>query len=118
VTVEHRPHPFEILVDHRDQLTVMRVLGEVDAATAPRMGEALNRLLVRRSNVVLDLHEVEFMDLHGLAVLMRASRKVRVDGGRFQIVRPAACVKRLVSLVHAESELPIIPDGYGPLDAA
>ena len=115
---DDRPHPFEILVDHRDQVTVVRVQGEVDAATAPRMGEAVNRLLARRSSVVLDLRDVDFMDLHGLAVLMRATRKARSDGGSFRIARPAACVRRLVELVHAERSLVIIPDGGGPLDAA
>lgn len=115
---DDRPHPFEIQVDHRGRLTVVRVQGEVDAATAPRMGEALNRLLARKRHLVLDLQDVDFMDLHGLAVLMRATRRARSDGGTFRIARPADCVRRLVQLVHAESELPIIPDGGGPLDAA
>ena len=47
----------------------------MDAATAPRMGEAVNRQLKRRRRVVLDLHDVDFMDLHGLAVLLRATRR-------------------------------------------
>ena len=118
MTVEHRPHPFEIQVDHRDRLTVVRVQGEVDAATAPRMGEAVSRLQASKRDLVLDLQDVDFMDLHGLAVLMRATRKARSDGGTFRIARPADCVRRLVQLVHAERELPIIPDGSGPLDAA
>jgi anti-anti-sigma factor len=116
--LDDRPHPFEIQVDHRGRLVVMRVQGEVDAATAPRMGEAVNRLLARKGDLVLDLHDVDFMDLHGLAVLMRATRRARADGGSFRIARPADCVRRLVQLVHAESELRIIPDGTGPLDAA
>ncbi len=96
----------------------MRVQGEVDAVTAPRMGEAVNRQLQRRRRVVLDLQDVDFMDLHGLAVLMRATRKARADGGSFALARPAACVWRLVELVHAERDLRILPDGTDPLHAA
>ena len=96
----------------------MRVQGEVDAATAPRMGETINRLLARRERVVLDLQRVDFMDLHGLAVMIRATRRARGAGGSFAISRPAACVRRLVSLVHAEDELRILPDGSDPLTAA
>ena len=92
--------------------------GEVDAATAPRMGETVNRLLGMNNRVVLDLRHVDFMDLHGLAVLMRATRRARADGGSFAIARPAPCVRRLVQLVHAERDLRILPDGSDPLDAA
>ena len=40
-----RPHPFEVSVDDLDRVKVVRVQGEVDAATAPRVGETVNRLL-------------------------------------------------------------------------
>ena len=96
----------------------MRVQGEVDAATAPRVGETVNALLASEQRVVLDLHHVDFMDLHGLAVLMRATRRARADGGSFAIARPAPCVRRLVELVHAEGEVRILPDGTDPLHAA
>ena len=96
----------------------MRVQGEVDAATAPRMGEAVNELLGSGRRVVLDLQRVDFMDLHGLAVVIRATRRARSDGGSFAIARPAPCVRRLVELVHAEAEVPILPDGTDPLHAA
>jgi anti-sigma B factor antagonist len=96
----------------------VRVQGEVDALTAPQMGQAVDALLAQKRRVVLDLQDVDFMDLHGLAVLMRASRRARSDGGSFAIARPAHCVKRLVELVRAENALRILPDGSDPLDAA
>ena len=89
---------------------VVRVQGEVDTATAPRMGQTMDAQLARRRRVVLDLSEVEFMDLHGLAVLMRASRRTRVDGGSFAVERPAPCVIRLFELVRLDGEIRIIPD--------
>jgi anti-sigma B factor antagonist len=99
-------------------VTVVRVKGEVDAATAPQMGETVNRLLERSQRVVLDLRHVDFMDLHGLGVMIRATRRARADGGSFAIARPAPCVRRLVALVHAENELRILPDGSDPRSAA
>ena len=105
-------------VDDLGRVKVVRVQGEVDAATAPRMGETIFRLLGMRERVVLDLRHVDFMDLHGLGVIMRATRRARSDGGSFAIARPAPCVQRLVKLVHAENELRILPDGRDPLDAA
>jgi anti-sigma B factor antagonist len=113
-----RPHPFDVSVDDLGRVMVVRVQGEVDAATAPRMGETVNRLLGRRRRVVLDLQNVDFMDLHGLAVMIRATRRARADGGSFAVARPAPCVRRLVELVHAEGEVRILDDGSDPLDAA
>jgi anti-anti-sigma factor len=113
-----RPHPFDVTIDDLGRVTVVRVQGEVDAATAPRMGEAVNRLLDRGQRVVLELRNVDFMDLHGLAVIIRATRKARSEGASFAISRPAPCVQRLVELVHAEAEVQILPDGTDPLHAA
>jgi anti-anti-sigma factor len=107
-----------VSVDDLGRVFVVRVQGEVDAATAPRMGETVNRLLARRKRVVLDLRDVDFMDLHGLAVMIRATRRARTDGASFSVARPAPCVRRLVSLVHAEGEVRILPDGTDPLQAA
>ena len=95
-------------------MVVVRVQGEVDAATAPRMAEVLDVQLASERWVVLDLSSVDFMDLHGLAVLMRASRR----RAHFSVARPAPCVLRLLELIHADGEVPILPDGTDPLDAA
>jgi anti-anti-sigma factor len=99
-------------------VVVVRVQGEVDAATAPRMGQAIDAPLARRRRIVLDLSEVEFMDLHGLAVLMRASRRTRVEGGSFALERPAPCVIRLLELVRVDGEIRILPEAAGPPEAA
>jgi anti-anti-sigma factor len=107
-----------VSVDDLGRVVVVRVQGEVDAATAPRMGETVSRMLGRRKRVVLDLQNVDFMDLHGLAVMIRATRRARTDGGTFAVSRPAPCVRRLMELVHAEGEVHILPDGTDPLHAA
>jgi len=82
------------------------------------MGEAVNRLLDAGEPVVLELRHVDFMDLHGLAWMIRATRRARAEGGSFAVARPAPCVRRLVELVHAENEVRVLPDGTDPLHAA
>jgi anti-anti-sigma factor len=109
------PQPFQVSLEDHGRVVVVRVQGEVDTATAPRMGEVVDAQLERERRVVLDLSGVEFMDLHGLAVLMRAARR---DRTRFSVFRPAPCVTRLLELIHADGEVPILPDGTDPLEAA
>ena len=82
------------------------------------MGKAIEAQMERKRRVVLDVSKVEFMDLHGLAVLMRATRRARQEGGTFALERPSPCVKRLLELVHAEKDIEILPDDSDPLAAA
>ena len=112
------PKSFQVSLDDRGSVVVIRVRGEVDTATAPQMGQAIDAQLARRRRVVLDLSEVEFMDLHGLAVLMRASRRTRVEGGSFAVDRPAPCVLRLFELVRLDGEIRIVSDDNRPPEAA
>jgi anti-anti-sigma factor len=112
------PKSFQVSLDDRGSVVVVRVRGEVDTATAPQMGQAIDAQLARRRRVVLDLSEVEFMDLHGLAVLMRASRRTRVEGGSFAVDRPAPCVLRLFELVRIDGEIRIVSDDTRPPEAA
>jgi anti-anti-sigma factor len=112
------PKSFQVSLDDRGSVVVVRVRGEVDTATAPQMGQAIDAQLSRRRRVVLDLSEVEFMDLHGLAVLLRASRRTRAEGGSFALERPAPCVIRLLELVRVDGEILILPNHTGPPEAA
>jgi anti-anti-sigma factor len=82
------------------------------------MGEVIEAQMARRRRVVLDLSRVEFMDLHGLAVLMRATRRARQDGATFALERPSFCVRRLLDLVHADDDVEILPDGGDEIPAA
>ncbi|HVM02898.1 MAG TPA: STAS domain-containing protein [Acidimicrobiales bacterium] len=62
---------------------VVRVLGEVDLASAPVLGEALGELIDGQGNlsVQLDLEDLAFIDSTGIGVLVRALRSVRRRGG-------------------------------------
>jgi len=102
----------------RGSSVVIHVRGEVDTATAPQMGNAIDAQMARRREIILDLSEVEFMDLHGLAVLMRASRRARTEGRSLAVERPSAVVVRLFELVRLDGEISVIPGGSHPPAAA
>ena len=67
--------------------TVVEVSGEIDVATAGVLRDRLTELLDRdRIDLVVDLRGVRFMDSTGLGVLVGILKKVRLAGGRLQLV--------------------------------
>jgi anti-anti-sigma factor len=64
-----------VALDHRDQgVVIVRVSGEVDSATAPRLSAVLHRELDSGTcrQLVVDLRTVEFLGAQGIAVLDNA----------------------------------------------
>ncbi|MBO3083425.1 anti-sigma factor antagonist [Cellulomonas sp. zg-ZUI188] len=67
--------------------TVVEVAGEIDVSTADVLRDRLTELLDRdRTDLVIDLREVRFMDSTGLGLLVGTLKKVRLAGGRLQLV--------------------------------
>src|ERR1700760_2315105 len=61
---------------------VLRVAGEVDVYTAPRLRERIRELAgAGTGHLIADLSEVDFLDSTGLGVLVGGLKRVREDGG-------------------------------------
>ena len=63
--------------------------GEIDLYTAPKLWEALARLIERgHREVVVDMGGIEFMDSQGIAVLIRAHQRLAPEGGKVVVRAP------------------------------
>ena len=79
----------DIRVTSRDigPKTIVEVEGEIDVSTADALRAELSTLLEReRTDLVIDLRAVRFMDSTGLGVLVGVLKKVRLQGGSLQLV--------------------------------
>jgi anti-sigma B factor antagonist len=65
---------------------VVRVSGEVDAMTAPRLAAAVTAALDGERPVVVDLTSVTFLDSAGLAALVRVTERGERRGEPLRIV--------------------------------
>lgn len=66
---------------------VVRVSGEVDLYTAPRLRQWLIDLVSDgATHLVVDLDQVEFLDSTGLGVLVRGRNQMRAQEGTFTLV--------------------------------
>jgi anti-sigma B factor antagonist len=81
------PHGFQVeLKPDRERVTV-RVLGEVDLATAGDVECPIRELLDSGfETVVVDLREVSFLDSSGIGVLISSHRYAQERGARLSIV--------------------------------
>jgi anti-sigma B factor antagonist len=66
---------------------VMALRGEIDAATAPQLRNGIEELVSDgETQLVLDLHEVQFLDSSALSVLVSGLRQVQAEGGDLSLV--------------------------------
>jgi anti-sigma B factor antagonist len=98
----HTPHitvpelPIEFQITSTD--VGLAVSGEIDAHTAPALKSAADEALAQRSELRLDMSEVEFIDSSGLGVLVSITEAARDAGGDLVVVTPSRAVVRLLEL--------------------
>ena len=64
----------------------MRVTGEIDMATAPRLRQHVVTVTSSKpAGLVLDLDRVDFIDSTGLGVMVGAAKRMRMIDGGFRI---------------------------------
>jgi anti-anti-sigma factor len=87
----------EISVQDHDRVSVVKVAGQLDAATAPDLEAALKQLIDRqRHNIVLDLKEVTFMSSIGLRAIILTYKSVKSAGGDVRLASPSPAVEMVL----------------------
>jgi anti-sigma B factor antagonist len=93
--------PPRVDIEDREDVVVARVAGELDIASATRIGEEIAQSVpISARGLVVDLSGLEFIDSSGVSMLFRLVRRL---GGRRQslaVVTPAgAAVARVLEIV-------------------
>lgn len=101
----------EILGD----VATLRVSGELDVATAPVLGEELDRLAEASPPVVvIELAQVTFLGSAGLGVLVQARRDFAARGTRLLLAKANDAVLRVMQIVHLDQVFEFDPPLPGP----
>jgi anti-sigma B factor antagonist len=85
----------------------LRLSGEVDMATAPRLRAALDELIESGcETVVLDCRELSFLDSSGIGVLVAARTRMG-DGGVLVIDSPPPNVRKVLEITGVTGHLTV-----------
>lgn len=93
--------------------TVVPVVGDLDFASAPELAEALRAVTGDTAGphrVVVDLHDVAYMDSTGLRILLGMARDLRENGGALRLAGPGDLVVRLLDVTQVAPLLPAYAD--------
>jgi anti-sigma B factor antagonist len=105
------PPQFGVSGEVEPDRIVVRVEGELDLLTAPKVAAELNGLI--RSNptdVHLDLREVQFMDSAGLQLLLLTRRRLLGESRTLTVICGEGPVRRVIELARLAETLHVVTE--------
>ena len=92
------------------RVTLFEITGRIDSTNANELGEALNTAIDSgRTQIVLDLSNVEYMSSAGLRELVAALKKVKRGTGDLRLASPSPRVLEVLELAGLDSIFKIFP---------
>jgi len=101
---------FHIIEDHSSGSVVLRLRGELDMATAPRLRQAVQAALDAdplTSTLTVDLGGISFIDSTGIGVLVAAARRAEKGDCSFVLRAPSPTVLKVLRITGLERSFTI-----------
>ena len=94
---------FTFSADRTDDTIVVTLTGQFDMAATFTLEPELERLTrdTATSALVVDMHDVEFMDSSALGLLLATQQRLQTENVRFEIANSSTPVRRLLELTGA-----------------
>jgi anti-anti-sigma factor len=93
---------------------IVHAAGEVDASNAKRFADAVCHAATGRGRVIVDLTDIEFMALDGVAALHAINARMMHGGATWYAV-PGDAVSRVLQLCDPEALIPVTARGRAAL---
>ena len=93
----------EVAVEDIDGWRVLRLAGEIDVATAPRLRDRLVQLVTEGPpQLVVDLSGVTFIDSMGLGALISGLKRARAHDGDLRLAGASDHVARVLAITRLD----------------
>jgi len=100
----------ELTTREHKRCTVIRVVGRVDAETAPQFEARLREHIeADKSNLVLEMDATDYMSSAAVRALISAQKALKGKGGRVVLAQPSERVKEIIQITGMEALFPIFP---------
>lgn len=101
----------ELKHEERGAVTVVSIVGSLDAMTSPQLTEFFTKQLADgRHNLVGDLTALDYTSSAGLRVLLNTTKEARQRGGDMRLAGAQPNVKKVFELSGFTSILKFFPD--------
>jgi anti-sigma B factor antagonist len=115
--------PVSIEVEHIDSppVAVVRVRGELDFGTTPRLVETIAGVPEAGRSVIFDLSELQFCDSSGLGALIATYKTTSAGGGKMYLAGVTATVLTAIQMTTLDRLFPLhdtVEDALAEVDAA
>lgn len=102
----------------RSRIQLFEVFGRVNERSVQPLVAAIDRALADdRSQVILDLSGVEYMNSAGLRALLQAHKAAERKNGALHITNPSPRIRELFALVGLDTVFGVGPDAYPDFSA-
>jgi anti-sigma B factor antagonist len=101
----------EIKIEQKESLTIISIIGSLDALTAPQLTADLTQELGAGHNqIVIDLAGMEYTSSAGLRVILNAAKDARNRGGDLRVAAVRPTVNKVFEMSGFTSILKFYPD--------
>ncbi|MGW4600574.1 STAS domain-containing protein [Streptomyces sp. NPDC004457] len=98
-----RTGQLSVVATATDGIRVLTLAGEIDHHTGDTLRRALDTSHTPRPRVVVDMHQVTFMDSSGINILIAAHQALSEAGGWLRLAAIGESVMRTISLVGVDA---------------
>lgn len=105
------------LLEEKDSVQCFKVIGEIDAFTAPILKERLAAVQnISGLQAEIDLSEVNYIDSTGLGIFVGFYKAIKVHDGHVRITGVTSRIKRLFEITGLDAILDIVEKEGGGSD--
>lgn len=105
---DDRPSSFQAMVSTDTTCSAVKLNGELDLITAPRLQRLLDQLrCAGHRQISLDLSGLEFLCAAALSVFVRIDQALRATGGELILIRPTRMARRILAITALDTQLTI-----------
>jgi anti-sigma B factor antagonist len=95
--------------ERRDGRLILHIRGDIDLSNAQPLQQRIEHAVVGKTDVVLDLSAIEYIDSQGLRLLSQLSNKLSREGAKLQLIAPPGSFARgVLELTRMSEDIDVV----------